>query len=128
MTKRWGDRMRKVTLKMDENEKYITIKKLIVTDGNKGKKPDHALKNEIKQNILDLYRTKYEDANFVHYSELLEEHENIKSSPSTIRSILIKENIISPKANRTTRKNLVKKLKDQMEITKSNPFCTALSA
>ena len=152
--------MRKVTLKMDENEKYITIKKLIETDGNKqraaihlgctvrhinrmiqgykekgkaffvhgnkGKKPGHALKNEIKQNIIDLYRTKYEDANFVHYSELLEEHENIKSSPSTIRSILIKENIISPKAKRTTRKNLVNTLKDQMEITKSKKEVTEL--
>ncbi len=145
MTKKWGDRMRKVILEMTEEDKYNTIKKLVDADGNKqraanhlgctvrhinrmikgykekgkeffshgnkGKKPLHTLDNETKQKILDLYRTKYEDANFVHYSELLEEYENIKVSPSTIRSILIDEYILSPKATRNTRKSLATKLK-----------------
>jgi transposase len=152
--------MRKVMLTMDENEKYITIKKLVeisgskeraavhlnctvrhvnrmikgykekgkefFVHGNKGRKPVHTLEDETRKKVLDFYRTKYEDANFVHYSELLEENEHIKVSPSTIRSILIEENIISPKAKRTTRKNLVKKLNYQMKITKSKKEVTAL--
>lgn len=145
--------MRKVILKMDEEEKYKTIKKLVETDGNKqraaihlgctvrhinrmikgykekgkgffvhgnkGRKPTHALGDELRKKILDLYRTKYADANFVHYSELLQEYENIKVSPSTIHSILIDENIISPKATRNKRKKLTKKLKELLKIAKT---------
>ena len=94
--------------------------------GNKGRKPAHTLEDDIKQNVLDLYRTKYEDANFVHYSELLEEYENIKVSPSTIHTILIQENIISPKATRRKRKNLAKKLKEQLKIAKTKKEITDL--
>lgn len=145
--------MRKVTLEVTEEDKYITIKRLVETDGNKqraanhldctirhinrmikgykekgkeffshgnkGRKPIHTIDDETKQKVLDLYRTKYEDANFVHYSELLEEYENIKVSPSTIRSILIDEYILSPKAKRTTRKNLATMLKEQLKAAKS---------
>ena len=94
--------------------------------GNKGRKPVHALEDETRQNVLDLYRTKYEDANFTHYSELLEEYENIKVSPSTIHSILMEENIISPKATRKKRRNLAKKLKEQLKIAKSKKEITNL--
>ena len=87
--------------------------------GNKGRKPAHTLEDETRQNILDLYRTKYEDANFTHYSELLEEYENIKVSPSTIHTILMEENIISPKATLKKRKNLAKKLREQLKIAKT---------
>ena len=55
-----------------------------------GRKPAHAFDRK-KNLILDLYPTKYSDANITHFSELLEKHENIKVSPSTIRSILMKE-------------------------------------
>lgn len=152
--------MRKVTLTMDEDKKYTTIKKLVETDGNKqraaieldctvrhvnrmikgykengkeffvhgnkGRKPIHTLEDETRKNVVDLYRTKYEDANFTHYSELLEEYENIKVSPSTIHSILMEENIISPKATRKKRKNLAKKLREQLKIAKSKKEITAL--
>lgn len=152
--------MRKVSLEMTEEEKYITIKKLVETDGNKqraaihlgctvrhinrmikgykekgkeffshgnkGRKPIHTIDDEIKQKVLDLYRIKYEGANIVHYSELLEEYENIIVSPSTIRSILIDEYILSPKAKRTTRKNLAIMLKEQLKAAKSKKEITQL--
>lgn len=145
--------MRKVILEMEENQKYITIKKLVEANGNKkraainlnctirtinrmingykkqgkeyfvhgnrGRKPTHALEDKTKQMILDLYRTKYSDANFTHYSELLEKFENIKASPSTIRSILIQEFILSPKAKRATKRDLTKILKELQKTTKS---------
>ena len=106
--------IRKVELNMDEQQKYLVIKKLVETNGNKnraavtlgctvrhvyrmiqgyikegkeffvhgnrGKKPAHALDEEKRQKILDLYRTKYYDANITHYAELLKEYENIEVS------------------------------------------------
>ncbi len=150
--------MRKVTLEMTEEEKYMTIKKLVEKEGNKqraaihlgctvrhinrmikgykekgkeffvhgnrGRKPVHTISDNTKQNVVDLYRTKYEEANFTHYSELLEEYENIKISPSTIRSILIDEYILSPKATRKTRKNLAIKLKEQLKVAKTKKEIT----
>jgi len=137
--------MRKVDLNMEENNKYLTIKKLAETNGNKkraaialncsvrhinrmikgykengkeffvhgncGRKPVHTLDGDTKQLIVDLYRTKYPDANITHFSELLEKYESIKVSPSTIRATLLDEFILSPKAKRTTKKNLHKHLK-----------------
>jgi hypothetical protein len=105
---------------------YIEHGKAFFIHGNKGRKPLHTLEEQTRQNILDLYLTKYEDANFVHYSELLEEYENIKVSPSTIRSILIDEYILSPKATRNTKKNLATKLKEQLKVTKSKKEITQL--
>ncbi|OPJ65221.1 hypothetical protein CLORY_02210 [Clostridium oryzae] len=54
--------------------------------GNRGRKPAIALDDTVKQDIVDLYRTKYEDSNLTHFSELLEEFEGIKVSATTIRS------------------------------------------
>jgi len=86
--------------------------------GNRGKNPIHTLEDETQKMILDLYRTKYEDANFTHYSELLEKNEKIKVSTSTIRSILMQEYILSPKAKRVTRKREVNRLKELQKSTK----------
>lgn len=145
--------MRKVDLRMEENNKYLTIKKLVETNGNKkraaialncsvrhinrmikgykeggkeffihgnrGRKPANTLDDNTKQLIVDLYRTKYSDANITHYSELLEKHENIKVSPSTIRATLLNEFILSPKAKRVTKKNLDKHLKELKKTANS---------
>jgi len=145
--------MRKVILTMEENEKYLTIKKLVETGGNKkraalylncttrqinrmikgyklqgkaffvhgnrGRKPVHAFDDKTKQLILDLYRTKYYDANLTHFSELLRKHENIVVSPSCIRGILIKDFILSPKARRVTKKKVKAQLKELQKIAKS---------
>jgi len=87
--------------------------------GNKGKKPAHSLSDEIKDDIVDLYNTKYYDANFTHYSELLFKHDSIKVSPSSIRSILQTKHIVSPKANRSTKRNLKKLLNEKAKKSKS---------
>ena len=74
--------------------------------GNRGRKPVHALDDHTRDLILDLYRTKYTDANITHFSELLIKHENITASPSSIRKILLNEYILSPKARRATKKKM----------------------
>ena len=81
--------------------------------GNRGRKPKHALDKDVKSTIFDLYNTKYYDANFEHYSELLCKYEGIEVSPSTVRSILMEENILSPMAHRSTKKRLKKQLEEQ---------------
>jgi len=83
--------------------------------GNKGRRPEHTMDEETKNLIKDLYRTKYFGANFTHYSELLEKYEGIKVSSNTIRTILMEEYILSPKARRATRKNIKKELEQLKE-------------
>nr|WP_246451785.1 ISNCY family transposase [Alkalicella caledoniensis] len=87
--------------------------------GNRGRQPSITLSEDTKKLILDLYRTKYYDCNLTHFSELLNEMEDIKVSVGTITSILRKEFILSPMATRSSRKALKKELKDLQAKTKS---------
>ena len=138
---------------MDENKKYIIIKKLVETTGNKkraalelnctprhvnrmiegykqqgkayfvhgnrNRKPSHTIDLKKKKLILDLYTDTYSDANFTHFTELLEKYENIKVSTSTINSLLKQEFILSPKAKRATRKTVKKQLLELKKDAKS---------
>lgn len=92
---------------------YLSEGKEYFVHGNRGRKPKHTLDNETRDSILDLYNTKYYDANFDHYTELLEKYENIKVSSSTVRAILMGENILSPMAHRSTKKRMKKQLQEQ---------------
>lgn len=92
---------------------YKNHGKAFFVHGNRGHKPVHTLDKETTSLVLDLYRTKYWNANFTHYSELLVKYENISISNSAIRSILIQELILSPKANRSTKKRIKKQLEEQ---------------
>lgn len=94
---------------------YKTKGKQGFLHGNTGKTPVTTIPTEIKNNILAIYRNKYYGANFVHFMELLEEYEEIKVSESTVRNILMKENIISPKATKQTRKTFKKLLEKKLD-------------
>ncbi len=96
--------------------------------GNRGRQPATTLPTDTKQLILDLYRTLYYDSNLTHYSELLAEKENINVSISTISSILRKEFILSPKANRSTKKTVKKELEALQAETKSKKKVAALQS
>ncbi len=142
--------IRKVTLNMNENNKYITIKRLSEDNGNKkraatklkcsirninrllvgyktqgksyfvhgnrGKTPAITIDSNIKKEIVDLYINKYYDSNFTHYTELLESIENINVSAGTVRNILMKEGILSPKARKITKRNKVNELNTKKNI------------
>jgi len=94
-------------------EGYRREGKAFFVHGNRGRKPKHTLEDEVKNSILDLYNTKYYDANFKHYSELLEKYEGIKVSPSAVRSVLMGGQILSPMAHRSTKKRMKKQLEEQ---------------
>lgn len=134
--------MRKVELRMNEQEKYNVIKELVDRNGNKnraarklglsirqinrliiiykekgksgfvhgnrGNIPTKALDKSISEDIILLYKTKYQDFNFNHFKEYLEEEENIKISYNFIYKHLTKAGILSPKARRKTKKEFKK--------------------
>ena len=136
--------MRKVELKMNEELKYLTIKKLVETNGNKkraaiklqctirsidrmiegykqkgkdffvhgnrGRKPAHALSEQQKSEIEQLYLSKYFDCNYTVFSELLAQRENIFISVNEARVILSDKYILSPRAHKSTRRRLRKQL------------------
>ena len=145
--------IRKVELRMNEQVKYETIKKLVETNGNKqraavtlgctvrqvnrlikayrekgktafvhgnrGRKPACTVPDSVRRDILCLYDTKYEDANLRHFTELLKEHEEICVSETFVRSLLLEEAILSPKARKSTRKKMKYRLRDEQAQTKS---------
>lgn len=95
--------------------------------GNSGRKPVHALDDNTEQLIIDLYRTKYDDANITHFSELLLKHENVSVSPSCIRKILFGEYILSPKARRATKKKVTAHLLELKKTAKSQKEATRIT-
>jgi transposase len=96
---------------------YRSKGKEFFTHGNKGRKPVHAIPEDTRRMITDLYQTKYHGANFTHYSELLAIHEKISVTPSTINTILMAEHILSPKACRVTKKRVKSELLEQQETS-----------
>lgn len=101
-------------------EGYKTYGKAYFIHGNRGRKPKHALTEEFKNQIIDLYLSKYWDCSYTLFSELLATRENIYISIDEVRVLLTKEFILSPMAHKSTRRNLRKQLKLQQTKTKSS--------
>ena len=81
---------------------------------NKDKPSTRATPEEVRQKIVSLYRSDiYAGANFLHFSELLAEHEGIDLSYSTIRSALAVAEIESPKKRRRFKPHRRRKRKAQ---------------
>jgi transposase len=69
--------------------------------GNSNRHPANCTDELIKAKIIGLKKsTKYKLANFTHFKELLEEHENINISYSCLSDILKGAGIVSPKTHR----------------------------
>lgn len=87
--------------------------------GNKGRKPANTIPQTTKEIVIDLYRNKYFDANFTHYTELLAKHENLTLSASSVSKILESEYILSPKVSRSKQKRIKKELKELKKAAKT---------
>lgn len=98
---------------------YRAYGKEFFVHGNRGRQPLHTLSPELKQQIIDLYISKYWDCNYRFFTELLAKHENINVSESAVRKILIEEYLISPKCQRKTKKRIKKELEQKKEIATS---------
>jgi len=71
---------------------------------NRGKKPKHAISEEIKKKIVSLALTDYKGASNQHFSELLEEYQDIKISPKSIGRILAQNHIQNPHSHKAAKK------------------------
>lgn len=98
----------------------IRLKKGVLEKGpafiihkNKGCKPAHAIPDDIQKQIINLKNSKYLEANFAHFQELLEEHENICVSYPTVYRILSQAGIKSPKKHRKRKAHHQRKRKPQ---------------
>ncbi|MBF0926714.1 MAG: transposase, partial [Clostridiales bacterium] len=67
---------------------YKAYGKYFFVHGNRDRKPKHALTEEMKTKIEELYQTKYFDCTYTSFKEYLELRENINLSINEVRVIL----------------------------------------
>ena len=75
---------------------------VFVIHKNRGRKPKHTIPDEIGEEIVFLVRNKYKGVNYTHLAELLEEHEGITISQSSVSRILKAKGIKSRKKTQAT--------------------------
>lgn len=68
--------------------------------GNRGRQPANALGEAVRERVVDLALTRYPGFNQQHFSEFLEEREDIHISRSSVRNILLGAGIKSPRKRR----------------------------
>lgn len=71
--------------------------------GNRGRRPAHALDEQVKERVLNLAKTKYIGFNTQHLTEFLAERERINLSRSTVRRILLSGGMNSPRKRRAPK-------------------------
>lgn len=86
---------------------YIKEGKAGFIHGNRNKLAHNAVQDDISNEILTLYETKYNGYNYTHFSEKLNEDEGYAISESFVRKLLNKNDFISPKAHRKTKRRKV---------------------
>ena len=81
-----------------------------------------------KNQIEDLYVTKYFDCTYTQFTEFLAERENISISIDEVRCILKERFILSPKSHKKTRKNIKKLLLQQKKNATSKKEIAKIQA
>lgn len=87
--------------------------------GNRGKKPSHALTEDEKNEIEELYINKYFDCTYTAFAEFLAERENIHISIDEVRVLLRDRYIFSPRTHKATRKRIKKQLLLEQKVAKT---------
>ena len=67
---------------------------------NRRKQPHHALPTEVNERIVELYTAKYYGSNCCHFAELLQKHESLTLSASSVRRILLASGLKQVKQRR----------------------------
>ena len=68
--------------------------------GNRGRRPANATPETMATHVVDLARTRYAGVNHTHLSELLREREGIETGRTTLRRILVRAGLNSPRRRR----------------------------
>ena len=87
--------------------------------GNRGRKPAHALTDEEKNEIEQLYQNKYFDCTYTAFAEFLAERENINISIDEVRVLLRDRYIFSPRTHKSTRKRIRKQLALEQKVARN---------
>lgn len=87
--------------------------------GNRGRKPAHALTDEEKNEIEQLYQNKYFDCTYTAFAEFLAERENINISINEVRVLLRDRYIFSPRTHKSTRKRIRKQLALEQKVART---------
>ncbi|MDK6914088.1 helix-turn-helix domain-containing protein, partial [Escherichia coli] len=85
--KKLGISVRQVNRRIKQ---YQDKGKAAFVHGNKDRKPVNCLTTEINNQIVTLYRSKYQDCNLKHFVELLENLEDIHVSYTKVYTLLKK--------------------------------------
>ena len=72
-----------------------------VAHGNRGRRPHNAVPEEAAAAVVKLASNGYAGANHSHFTELLQEREGIDLSRPTVRRILVKAGLGSPRSRRS---------------------------
>ena len=75
---------------------------------NRNRQPSNSLSPELVNRIITLYRNDYQGFNFKHFTEKLNEIEDIHISYKTVYNILTKNGIYPPKEHRATKRKRAK--------------------
>lgn len=100
--------------------------KAFFVHGNRGRKPATTIPEETRNTVVALYLNKYYEANFQHFTELLDEREDIHLSSSSVAKILESEYILSPKVTKAKRKRIKKELLTKKENASSKKEADAI--
>ena len=93
--------------------------KAAFSHGNKGRKPVTTISDSVRNDVVTLYNNKYYDANFVHFTELLDTHEDIHLSVSAVTSILEENNILSPRVTKAKKKRIKRQFEEAKKAAKT---------
>ena len=88
--------------------------------GNRGRKPSHALSEEEKTEIEQIYFSKYFDCTYTAFSEYLAKDENIFLSVDEVRIILRDRYIFFQRTYKSTRKRIRKQLLKEQQQARNN--------
>jgi transposase/transposase-like protein len=88
---------------------------------NRGRASSRATDSELKEKVVQLYLSeKYHVANITHFTELLASHEGISLSRTTVNTVLLEADILSPKAHKKTRRTMTARLEESLKEVTSN--------
>jgi len=71
-----------------------------VIHGNVGRSPHNAITQELKESIVNIYKSMYHDFNFTHFHEKLVQEHNIHLSRVSVYRVLSEYHVNSPKKKR----------------------------
>ena len=85
--------------------KYKEMGKEGFVHGNRNRLPASTISFAQKDFVKKIYVAEYSDANFSHFTEILNEDFGISVSDTTIHKWLREENVLSPKAHKKKKNN-----------------------